>query len=438
MIDNSIAEIVKILSKTAIEAVLPENFIPAAVSRKGKRLTINGESYDLGKYRHIYILSVGKAAVGMAAALDDIIHSYVTEGIVLTKHLPEEHTLGKRYRVMKGGHPVPDEDSIAGADAILALLEKARENDLVIFLISGGGSALMSKPVEGLDLRTYQDFCSEVLGCGADIQEFNTLRKHLDRVKGGGLAKCANPADQITLILSDVVGSTLDVIASGPTVPDPSTYQDALEILDRYSDRASFPKCIRDILERGCAGKLPETLKADEPIQPDIADAFLLADNRLAALVAADKGEELGFDAQVLNTELTGEAKLIGSILPSFFSELTESGLLIFGGETTVNIRGNGLGGRNLELALASVKEMAKWPDCVLFTLATDGEDGPTDAAGAIVTSETFHEALDLGLDPDEYLRNNDSYHFFQKLRNLIRTDPSGTNVNDLTFLMKL
>ena len=436
-IDKSIPYTIGALTEAAIEAVKPENFIPAALTRKGERLTISDVSYDLGKYRNIYIVSIGKAAYGMASALDKIIHDRLTEGIILTKHLPGKNTLGQRFHIMKGGHPVPNEGSIAGAEAILALLDKAEENDLVFFLISGGGSALMTKPFDGLDLKTYQDFSSSVLGCGADIKEFNTIRKHLDCVKGGRLAQRAAPADHITLILSDVVGSPPEIIASGPTVPDPSTYHDALNILDRYAAKASFPKVIREILVQGCEGKIPETLKSSDPWYSETADVFILAENRIAAYIAAKRGSELGFDARVLNTELTGDAADIGTILPSFFSELESPGLLIFGGETTVKVRGTGLGGRNQELALASVKEMSKRPGCVLFTLATDGEDGSTDAAGAFVTSDTLSEALKMGLDPDEYLRNNDSWHFFQKLGCLIRTGPTGTNVNDLTFLIR-
>ena len=207
----------------AIEAVMPENFIPATVIRKGSRLNIKGKSYDLESYSHIYIISVGKAAVGMVSALDKIIHPYVTEGIILTKQLPQDPPQPGLYRLIQGGHPVPTTGSIAGAEAILTLLEKARKEDLVIFLISGGGSALMTLPVNGIDLETFQAFTNAVLACGASINEFNTLRKHLDSVKGGRLAQRAAPAQQITLILSDVVGSPPEVIASGPTVPDPTT-----------------------------------------------------------------------------------------------------------------------------------------------------------------------------------------------------------------------
>lgn len=430
-------KIIQEFSRFALESVMPANFIPAAITCDGGRMTIKGTTYDLHKFSSVYVVSIGKAALSMAEALDAIIRPYVKQGIVLTKHLRDHHDLGNKYLVLRGGHPIPTEESIAGAEAILNLLDKTNEDDLVIFMISGGGSALMTKPLNNLELDTFQRFNNAVLGSGADIKEFNTLRKHLDGVKGGRLALHAAPSKQITLILSDVVGSPLDVIASGPTVPDPSTYQDAMKIFNFYAQFAEFPDDIFQTLRMGCEGKLPETLKENDASLQN-SDWFLLADNRLAAFTAASQSMKLGLKAKVLNTALTGDAAAIGRMLPSFFSELEEHSLLILGGETTVQISGSGIGGRNQELALASVRQMADWPGCILFTLATDGEDGPTNAAGAFVTSDTLCKALAMGMDPDKFLKNHDSYNFFDKIGNLIRTGPSGTNVNDLTFLVRL
>ncbi len=422
---------------TAINAVRPETFIPGLIRLQGDELKIRGESFPLRQYSRIYIVSVGKAAVGMAEALDAVIHPYVTEGIVLTKQLPIKCSLGRNYRIIQGGHPVPSDGSVKGAKAILALLDDAGAEDLVIFLISGGGSALMTAPVSGISLDTLQGFSRAILSCGADITEFNTIRKHLDEVKGGGLALHAAPARQITVILSDVVGSPLEVIASGPTVPDPSTYAGALSVLDRYADRATFLPEIREILVRGAEGKLPETLKEDDGAFTN-ADVFLAADNRTAAYAAAEKALELGIKARVMDLHLTGEASGIGAMLPSRFDEAEPPELLIFGGETTVRIKGSGLGGRNLEMALAAVRPMANYPGCTFVTLATDGEDGPTDAAGAVVSSETLARALSLGCIPERYLVNNDSYHFFEKTGGLLKLGSTGTNVNDLTFLLRM
>jgi hydroxypyruvate reductase len=427
------SKLIEGLITAAIDSVRPENFIPANISLNYGVLSIQDKNYELGRYSHIYLVSVGKAAFGMAAALDTILSGYVTEGIILSKHLPENPGLGQNYKTFCGGHPVPTAESLTGAEAILELLDKAGKNDLVIFLISGGGSALMSKPLN-VDLQTLQSFSKSVLSCGADIKEFNTLRKHLDGVKGGRLALHAAPAQQITLILSDVVGSPTDVIASGPTVPDPTSYKDALQIYDRYAGQVEFPSEIRRTLEMGATGELPETLKDGSKA----GDVFLLASNRTAAYASAAYARSLGLNAAVLNTQLTGEASEVGALLPSFFSELEKPGVLVFGGETTVHLKANGFGGRNLETALAAVRPMAEWQGCTLVTLATDGEDGPTDAAGAIVTDETLENALLCGCDPDEYLQKNDSYRFFEKTGGLLRPGSTGTNVNDLIFMLKI
>ena len=428
--------LIREICRAAIDSVMPEVFIPASVQLNGNLLSIQGKSFDLNAFVHIYAVSVGKAAVGMASALSGILGDFITEGIILTKHLPESNNFDEHWQLLEGGHPIPDAGSVQGAKAIFRMLDKADEHDLVIFLISGGGSALMSAPIDGIDLETLRDFSNTILGCGASINEFNTLRKHLDLAKGGRLAQRAAPAEQITLVLSDVVGSPPDIIASGPTVPDSGTWRDALEILDHYAATTNFPPIIRETLEKGCAGTFPETLKANESIFRK-THYFLLAENRTAAYAAAEKGRDLGLKALVLNTKVTGEASAVGALLPSFFSEADEKSLLIFGGETTVHLHGDGLGGRNLELALAAVRPMAAYPGCTLITLATDGEDGTTDAAGAVVTADTLAKALEKGSDPDESLRNNDSYHFFETVGGLLRPGSSGTNVNDLIFLIR-
>lgn len=431
--------------RSAIDAVRPAFFIPDTIKVDQNVMRIRGRKaagysepqvIGLDAFEHLYIVSVGKAAVGMAEAADSLLHSYITEGVVLTKHIPADHQLGDRYRIICGGHPVPTEGSIRGAEAILEMLDKAGSRDLVLFLISGGGSALMVSPFDGISLEMYRDFCNAILGCGADIGEFNTIRKHLDKVKGGRLAMHAAPARQITIILSDVVGSPKEVIASGPTVPDPSTYQDALDILDRYSGKAQFPSGIREILLRGVNGDLPETPGPDDEIFGN-SSVFLAADNRRAADAAAKRAAELSMHAEVIAENYTGEASLQGTSLPALFDKMNGPGVFILGGETTVSLKGNGLGGRNLEMALAAVRPMSGFPGCTMVTLATDGEDGPTDAAGAIVTSETLTAALSLGCDPDDFLRSNDSYHFFEKAGGLIQTGSTGTNVNDLTFLIR-
>ena len=432
------------LIQAAIDSVRPDFFMPETLRLSGSTLRICGQAHpgydeyfetDPGRYEHVYLAAVGKAAFGMAAAAERTLGRYISEGIIVTKQLPSESLPG-RYRIFQGGHPVPNAQSAAGAEAVLRMLDKAGEKDLVLFLISGGGSALMAAPVDGISPDVYQAFCTAVLGCGADIGEFNTLRKHLDQVKGGRLALRAAPARQVTVILSDVVGSPKDIIASGPTVPDPSTFRDALEILDRYSGQAVFPPEIRAALLKGLRGELEETAKADQDIFQK-SSVFLAADNRTAAEAAARRARALGLPALIDDVNYTGIASEEGIRLVERFCESDTPGVMIFGGETTVHLKGSGYGGRNLEMALAAVRPMAEFPDCALVTLATDGEDGPTDAAGAFVTSETLAKALAAGCVPEDYLERNDSWHFFEKTGGLIKTGSTGTNVNDLTFLIR-
>ena len=430
------SDLVRELITTSIDAVRPEIFIPQTVIRKGDIIEIGGETCDLTDFGHIYVISVGKAAVGMAEAIDRILSGFITAGIVLTKIIPPTVHLDSRWQVMRGGHPLPNEGSVHGAGEILSLLEQANANDLVLFLISGGGSALMTAPIGGLDLETMRTFSDQILRCGADIKAFNILRKHLDGAKGGRLAQAAAPARQITIILSDVVGSPVESIASGPTVPDPSSYKDALKILEQYSGENIFPETVLQVLREGAAGAIPETLKAGDPAFTK-SQVIIAAENRTAAHAAAARAKGLGYDAAVLNTALTGEASEIGALLPSFFSEMRPGSVRVFGGETTVRVKGNGVGGRNQETALASVRAMAEHPGCILVTLATDGEDGTSDAAGAIVTSETLEEGISHGCLPEDYLRDNDSRNYFEKTGGLIQTGPSGTNVNDLVFLIR-
>ena len=432
------------LIQAAVDSVRPDFFMPETLRLSGSTLRICGQSHpgydehfetDLDGYEHVYLAAVGKAAFGMAAAAERTLGRYISEGIILTKQLPSE-SLPARYRIFQGGHPVPNAQSAAGAEAILGMLDKAGEKDLVLFLISGGGSALMAAPVDGISLDTYQSFCTAVLGCGADIAAFNTLRKHLDQVKGGRLALRAAPARQVTVILSDVVGSPKDVIASGPTVPDPSTFRDALEILDRYSAQAVFPPEIRAALQKGSRGELSETAKPDQPVFQN-SFVFLAADNRTAAEAAARKARALGLPAFVDDANYTGIASEEGLRFAERFRNGETPGVMIFGGETTVLLKGSGYGGRNLEMALAAVRPMAEFSGCALVTLATDGEDGPTDAAGAFVTSQTLAKALAAGCVPEDFLERNDSWHFFEKTGGLIKTGSTGTNVNDLAFLIR-
>ena len=426
----------------ALQAVEPGGAVSRYLQRDGDRLSVQGQEYDLSQYRRVWIVGAGKASAPMAEAAVEIVGDDHAGGLVIVK---EGHTdvsqIGK-VSIAEAGHPIPDERGVRNTQELMSLLEETREDDLVIGLISGGGSALMTAPDQGLTLADVQQLTSALLACGATIYEINALRKHLDRVKGGGLAEAAAPAALVTLILSDVIGDPLDVIASGPTAPDGSTFQDAVDVLDKYEIREEVPQAIFDHLQRGLQGELPETPKPGDALFSNVQNV-IVGSNLQAAQAALSQAEAEGFHTLLLTTSLQGEARHAGRFLAAIAQQIVATGqplprpaCIVVGGETTVTLRGDGLGGRNQELVLAAVEDVAGLPDVALVTLATDGDDGPTDAAGAVVTGETLSRAREAGLDPAQFLTNNDSYHFFAPLDDLLRPGPTQTNVNDLAFVL--
>ena len=428
----------------AIESVDPTQAVLNHLRRQNNNLEINGMGYNLDSIEKVWVVGFGKASIPMGTAVMETLGDKIGSGILVTKFLSTEFQLAHpKIILITGAHPVPDESSLEGSQSVLQLLSRTTRKDLVIFLISGGGSALLTSPVPGVSLDDIRALTSSLLSCGASINEINTLRKHLSQVKGGQLARWAAPAQVTTLILSDVVGDPLDVIASGPTVPDPTTFQDALNILIKYQLLETIPRTIKRHLHQGVAGEIPETPKVGDPIFDRVQNT-IIGNNFQAAKVAENTAADFGFNTLLLSTSLQGEARTAGSILSAIAREIDSSGhpiprpaCVIIGGETTVLLGGDGLGGRNQELALGAVTELANLPNTLFITMATDGDDGPTDAAGAVVTGETLGHALDMGLDPNESLKRNDSYHFFEALGDLLKPGPTGTNVCDLTFLFQ-
>ncbi|PKO13756.1 MAG: glycerate kinase [Chloroflexi bacterium HGW-Chloroflexi-10] len=424
------SEVIQRILSAAIQAVEPGNAIANFVQRRGALLTVDDVDYDLDAYRHVYVLAIGKASQAMTKALVRILGDYLTCGWVIPKHA--YHETDPRLTVQPGGHPLPDENSLAAGNLLVQASQSFSVEDLVFCLVSGGGSALVTAPYPGITLQDMQDLTRELLACGARIDEINTLRRHLDQVKGGGLAKLAAPAQIVSLILSDVVGSPLEAIASGPTVADPSSVQDALDVIDRYHLGGSIPAVIQHHLIAGS-----ETPKPGDKLFERVQNV-LVGSNELAARAAARQAYLDGIEPVLLGSEWQGEARFVAVQIIAELTENTNSPVcLIAGGETTVTLHGKGKGGRNQELALAAVPVLNGKKDVLLVTLATDGEDGPTDAAGAVVTGETMARGLVLGLDVYEYLSENDAYHYFEALGDLIKPGPTGTNVNDLTFLFK-
>ena len=374
---------------------------------------------------NVYGLGIGKASIPMLTALAEAIP--LCGALAISKHASGLNSYP--FPVILGNHPIPNLDSLRAGERALEFVSLLNEDDTLISLISGGGSALMTVPHEGISLEDMQTLTSLLLSCGATINEINTLRRQLDRVKGGGLAR-ATKAKIISLILSDVIGNPLEAIASGPTYPDPTTSEDVLAILRKYEIVKNVPDSILSFLES-------ERLLPD--IQKRVSGFHIIGDNRLAVQAAMEQAKHEGFNTEILTNELQSEAREVGVMLAKRLKyETAKRGrpfCLIAGGETTVTIKGDGKGGRNQELALAAVSELRDLENVMLISLATDGEDGPTDAAGAVVTGETCRRGERLGLEVADYLSRNDAYHFFQKLGDLLMTGPSGTNVNDLVFL---
>jgi hydroxypyruvate reductase len=416
----------------AINAVEPGEAVRHHVKREGDSISVAGRTYHLPDYKRVVVISIGKAGWGMAAALSGILAGWPHTGLIVTKHASDSPAAG--LSVIEGGHPLPDENSLAAGQRVLDLAHSLTPDDLLFCLISGGGSALVTSPREGISLAEMQALTLALLACGARIDEINTLRRALDQVKGGGLALAANGATIVSLILSDVVGSPLEAIASGPTVPNPTTNTDAFAILEKYNLLTSIPQSIISVLKRPSVEKPSYLL--NNPL------THIVASNLLASQAALAQAEREGFHPYLLRTDLQGEAREAAGELINTLRWAAQRGepvprpaCLVAGGETTVTLRGHGLGGRNQEMALAASIGLADFPNVMLVALATDGEDGPTDAAGAVVTGETWKRARDLGLDPSEFLNRNDSYTFFQKLGDGLRPGPTGTNVNDLVFL---
>ena len=424
----------------AVRAVDPAEAIRRHLVRDGERLAIGGERVDLGAVREIVVVGLGKAGAPMAAAVEEILGARIARGVVVTKYGHVQPT--RVIRIHEAGHPVPDDAGMAGARAVLDHVTGLDAGDLVLVLISGGGSALTPAPVDGVTLAEKQSLTKALLACGADIREMNTLRKHISRLKGGQLARAAAPARVFTLILSDIVGDPLDAIASGPTVPDPTTYADALAILDKYRIRGEIPSSIRTHLEAGATGKVSETPKPEDPLFGRVK-SVMVASNIQALEAARAEAERLGFRAIILSSFIEGETREIARMHAALALEVRASGhparppvCLITGGESTVTLRGTGKGGRNQEFALASALDIAGLPDVVVFSAGTDGTDGPTDAAGALADGDTVKRALGLGLTPRAALDGNDAYPFFERLGDLVITGPTRTNVMDVRLVL--
>ncbi|MDD5450422.1 MAG: glycerate kinase [Desulfovibrionales bacterium] len=431
--------------RSGLSAVDPYKDVHNRLVVKNDMLILGGElqkgrEYDLRRFRRVFVLGAGKASVPMAAACEEILQKRISKGIIVTKY---GHSGPLKYiTIVEAGHPVPDKAGLHAAQDILTLLNGSQTDDLIIFLTSGGCSALLPLPVPPITLSEKKRLTNLLLKSGATIKEINAVRKHISMTKGGGLAKQAHPSTVINLILSDVVGDNLDVIGSGPFVPDSSTFQVAWDVLEKYNLKSRLPESIIKHLRAGLEGKVQETPKPGQPCFRKVYN--LIIGSNLAALKAAEnKAKSLGLKTLILSSQIQGEAGELAGFYAAIAKEILQSGYpsstpicILAGGEPTVTVKGKGLGGRNTELALSVAIEIQGVNGISFLSGGTDGTDGPTDAAGAIVSGSTYGKALKKGLKPESYLAHNDSYNFFKKTGGLLITGPTGTNVMDIHIML--
>jgi glycerate 2-kinase len=413
-----------------------------------KHLSVQSNSIKAGTVRlplrninRIFLVGAGKAAVQMAASVEEIVGTRLTRGMVVTKQGHATVPLN-RVEIIEAGHPIPDQAGVRASGTIRALLRELNARDLVLVAISGGASALLSAPAEPITLHAKQKTTDLLLRAGATIHELNAVRKHISTLKGGQLASLAYPATVVSLILSDVIGDPPDVIGSGPTAPDPSTFADAIAVLAKFGLLNRIPSAVRERLEQGARGEIEETPKPGDPVFKHVHNV-IIGSNRLALDAAAQEAKMRGFHPVILSSAIDGETREVARTHAQILREVALSGhpvrspaCILSGGETTVTIQGKGKGGRNQEFALAAAFEIDGFPNLVVLSAGTDGTDGPTDAAGAIATGDTIRRARQRGLDPMKHFSENDPYPFFDALGGLIKTGPTGTNVMDIHVLL--
>lgn len=439
---NKLREDAISLFYAGIEAASPYNLIPNNMLLEENILTIsdiNGASkiFNLNNYNRITVVGAGKASTSMAYEVEEILDDNIDEGLVVTKYNIRSEL--KIIQVLKASHPLPDKNGIEASKKIVEICKNAKVDDLIINLISGGASSLLPYPADNITLEDKIKTTELLLKAGAAIQELNTVRRHISAIKGGLLAKYVYPATIINLIISDVIGDQLDVIGSGITVPDPTTFEESWNVLIKYKLENKIPHSVNKYIRDGIEGKTPETPKPGNPIFKKVYN-LIIGNNELALSAVKTAAEERGYHAKIISSTLEGEAKDTGKFIAQIAKENSLSEVkpvcLIFGGETTVTIKGNGKGGRNQELCLSTAIEIDGMKNITFLSGGTDGKDGQTEAAGAICNGRTIERAEELGLDAMKFLNNNDSYNFFNKLEDLIISGPTKTNVMDIQIVL--
>lgn len=438
---SPIRSLLKKIIGRGLAAVDAHAAVGRVISRDGAELTIGRRRYDLNRYERVVVVGAGKATAPMARAVEQRLGRWLHSGFVVVK---QGHGLPmKRIVVAEAGHPVPDRSGQSATARLCDMVAELGRRDLLIVLLSGGASSLLPAPVIGITLADKQQTTEKLLRCGATICEINTVRKHLSRLKGGRLAELTK-ATMVTLILSDVLGDDLSAIASGPTVPDPTTYQDAVAILKRYRIWRAVPQRVRQHLDHGCQGLVSETPKPDSFLFRRVHH-HMIGNNAAAVTAVASAAREAGLRTLVQPLALTGEAREAGKRFGTMARTMVCEGkslqrpcCVVAGGETTVTVTGSGKGGRAQEFAASAALEIAGLAKVWVVAIGTDGTDGPTDAAGAVVDGDTVARAQRLKVDLKGSLNRHDTYPALKKLNQLIVTGPTGTNVNDLYLLLLL
>lgn len=428
------------IMRQAFEAADPRKAIEKNLRWAENHLFVGKQQAVIPAEGKIFVIGYGKASASMAEEIEHILGKRITAGWINTKYGHNVHL--EKVRTQEAGHPLVDQNGLDGTREILQMIDQVEEGDVVICLTSGGGSALLELPVEGINLEDLQQVNKAMLRCGANIGELNTVRKHLSQVKGGRLAQRLKQGKLVNLVLSDVIGSPLDTIASGPTSPDSTTFADVQRVIEKYGLEEMLPSSVKDYLRKGMLGLVSDTPKEGHPGFARIMN-LIIADNRVMCEQAVHTAKALGYQTRLMTTRLQGEAREVAHAITAIAREVVESGnpvgapaCLIFGGETTVTVQGGGLGGRNQEMALSAATDLEGETRIAMICAGSDGTDGPTDAAGAYVDGTTVMRGKEKGVDAISHLKNNDSYHYFESVGDLIITGPTGTNVNDLVVVL--